>query len=521
MASIADPQIWQVTTIAGRQGNANFQDGPSQDAMFYTPLGIAVSPDGDIYVCGHKYHKIRKLSDNIVSTFAGSTAGRQDGEGTAAKFNQPYYLAFDSLGDLYVADYKNHQIRKINKEGVVSTYAGTGASGSADGSNAQFSLPRGIAFDNFDNCYVTESTRIRKITPDGVVTTVAGNGSAGMVDGNGTDARFNDLQDITVDAEGILYVSDYNNHKIRKITPGGDVTTVAGNGGGGYLDHVNGIQAQVSHPRGITCDADGNIFFTDNTHCVRKLSPQGAVTTVCGTTNNANFRDGAARQTYFNIPFGIAISPTGDLIIADYNNQIIRKVAASLNPLTSNIPPKLPSTHIIDFTHMLENEATYHDVTFKIGDEITTAHRCILASRCEYFNKMFSSGFREGNNNQRAVCKIEDTTMPALKFVLQYLYTDNMDVHDNIAIDVMRLSHRYGIERLYNHTARHCITKISLSNVVHWFIESDKYELEQLRECTKRYLARNFRKVRKTHKQTLTPLAQYNTLMMEIMMEAL
>ena len=96
-----------------------------------------------------------------------------------------------------------------------------------------------------------------------------------------------------------------------------------------------------------------------------------------------------------------------------------------------------------------------------------------------------------------------------------------MDVHDNIAIDVMRLSHRYGIERLYNHTARHCITKISLSNVVHWFIESDKYELEQLRECTKRYLARNFRKVRKTHKQTLTPLAQYNTLMMEIMMEAL
>ncbi len=291
----------------------------------------------------------------IVTTLAGggslgaNASGNADGTGTAATFNLPFSVAVDSLGNVYVADTENNVIRKITSSGVVTTLAGGGsvggnASGNADGTGtaATFAGPRGVAVDSSGNVYVADfgPNLVRKVTPSGVVTTLAGGGSvggtsAGNADGTGTDATFWSPSAVTIDVSGNLYVTDYENGLVRKITPSGVVTTIAGGGsvGGTASGHANGTgtAATFKDPSGIAMDSAGNLYVADaGNHLIRKITPSGVVTTVAGGGSAggtvSGHADGTGTAATFNFPTGIALDSSGVLYIADSGNHLIRKI---------------------------------------------------------------------------------------------------------------------------------------------------------------------------------------------------
>ncbi len=267
-----------------------------------------------------------QITPSVVSTFAGSTKGFADGTGTNAKFDSPLNGVFDPTGNLFITDFLNNKIRKITPAGVVTTFAGS-TQGYADGngSAAKFNIPNGIAIDGSGNLFVSDQSnnRIRKITPNGDVTTVAGSGNAGFADGTGTVANFSSPTSLCVDGSGNIFVIDTGNHKIRKITPAGIVTTLAGSTAG-FADGL-GTSAKFNSPLGITIDSSGNLYVTeDGNNKIRKVSPTGDVTTIAGTT--AGFADGAANAAMFNAPVGICLDQNNNLFIADYFNHKIRKV---------------------------------------------------------------------------------------------------------------------------------------------------------------------------------------------------
>lgn len=258
-----------------------------------------------------------------VITLAGSTMGYVDG--SPAKFNAPSGIAADSLGNTYITDFGNHVIRKTTATGVASTIAG-GVPGIADGltTSARFYYPNGSAIDKLGNIYISEegSARIRKITPLGEVSTFAGN-AMGNADGIGMSAQFMNPSGIAIDIQGNLYVADQMNHRIRKITPNGIVTTLAGSSQG-YADGA-GTGAQFYRPTGVVVDALGNVFVADLfNHKIRKITPTGIVTTIAGSTYG--FADGNATSAKFAFPAGLALDKEGNLYVADSENHRIRKI---------------------------------------------------------------------------------------------------------------------------------------------------------------------------------------------------
>lgn len=297
----------------------------------YSPTGVAVDAAGNAYVTGYYGQAIFKVSPTgNVSTLAGNLAGSTDGVGLAARFNNPRAIAIDSAGILYVADTSNHTIRKITPTGEVSTLAGlAGARGWDDGTGnvARFDTPQGIAVDPSGNVYVADTgTRtVRKITPAGVVTTHAGLGYVtGSADGTGLAARFDTLQGITVDANGVVYVADTGNHTIRKITPAGVTTTLAGSAGNrGSLDGV-GALARFDSPQALVVDATGTLFVSDtNNFTVRRVATDGTVTTLGGLAGVTGEASGVGAAARFYQVRGITVRPNGTLYLADtYNLKI-------------------------------------------------------------------------------------------------------------------------------------------------------------------------------------------------------
>ncbi|MFY7884615.1 MAG: NHL repeat-containing protein, partial [Dolichospermum sp.] len=336
-----DIQGYNVSTLAG-SGTATFADGTGTAASFYRPWGLAIDASENIYVADAFNNRIRKISPTgVVTTLAGSgTPAYSDGTGVSASFTGPSGVAVDLSGNVYVADQYNHRIRKITSAGVVTTLAGNGtaAFGNGTGTAAYFNYPTGIAVDANGFVYVADQNnhRIRKISPAGVVTTFAGSGSYGYSDGASGVAMFRSPTDVKVDANGYVYVADYGNNTIRKITPEGVVSTIAGSGTvtGGYADG-NGTSAAFNRPASITLDAVGNIFVADQVgERIRKITTNGDVTTISGS-GTGGFANGSAANSVFNRPIGITSDISGNIYVGDYNNNRVRKISPCGTPATT------------------------------------------------------------------------------------------------------------------------------------------------------------------------------------------
>jgi prepilin-type N-terminal cleavage/methylation domain-containing protein len=318
-----------VSTLAGSTGG--FADGTGAAAQFSSPGSVAVDTSGAVYVADIFNHRIRKITPaGVVSTLAGSgTNGFTDGTGAAAQFFNPSGVDVDASGTVYVADAGNHRIRKITPSGVVSTLAGSGTGGFADGTGAaaQFNLPIGVVVDTSGTVYVADygNQRIRKISPTGVVSTLAGSGTDGFADGTGAAAQFYGPSSVAVDSSGTVYVADSGNNRIRKITPAGVVSTLAGSGTAGFADGT-GAAAQVRAPSGVAVDASGAVYVSDTfNHRIRKISPAGVVSTLAGS-GTAGSSDGTGAAAQFNAPYDVAVDASGTVYVVDINNQRIRKI---------------------------------------------------------------------------------------------------------------------------------------------------------------------------------------------------
>jgi sugar lactone lactonase YvrE len=325
------PKEVQVTTFAG-SGEEGYANGTGTEAQFNAPVVLAIDKAGNLYVADMYNHRIRKISPKgEVSTFAGSgEEGYADGTGIEAQFNTPQGIAIDKAGNLYVADWGNHRIRKISPKGEVSAFAGSGEGGYANGTGteAQFNGPADLAIDKAGNLYVadTNNHRIRKISPKGEVNTFAGSGEEGYANGTGTEAQFNGPVGLVFDKAGNLYVADMGNHRIRKISPKGEVSTFAGSGEEGYANGA-GTEAQFNGPVGLVFDKAGNLYVADtNNHRIRKISPKGEVSAFAGS-GEEGYANGAGAKAQFYFPEGLVFDKAGDLYVADMYNHRIRKIS--------------------------------------------------------------------------------------------------------------------------------------------------------------------------------------------------
>lgn len=315
-----------VSTLTGLPGQLGSADGPPGTAQFGYLWGIVADDAGNLYV-GDENATIRKIDPaGVVTTLAGSAHeyGSNDGTGTAARFRYPAGIAADSNGNLFVADVLNNTIRKITPAGVVTTFAGAASGGgTADGTgnNARFGFPFGVAIDDADNVYVSDvgNNTIRKITPAAVVTTLAGQAPfGGSADGNGSAARFDHPIGVSVDSAGNVYVSDQVNHTIRKITPNGDVTTFAGLAGSPGSADGSGFAVRFAGPTAVAKDAAGNIYVADGeTITIRKITPAGVVSTLAGYPGRMGTADGTGSAAVFMRPAGIAVDSLGNVFVCD------------------------------------------------------------------------------------------------------------------------------------------------------------------------------------------------------------
>jgi sugar lactone lactonase YvrE/pimeloyl-ACP methyl ester carboxylesterase len=328
-----------VTTLAGSAGPSGSADGTGSAARFFDPVGVAVDSVGNVFVADYGNNTIRKVTAaGVVTTLAGSagSSGSADGTGSTARFFWPSGVALDSAGSLLVADWANNTIRKVTAAGVVTTLAGSaGSSGSADGtgSAARFSGPEGLAVDSADNVFVADegNDTIRKVTWAGVVTTLAGSALAqGSADGTGSAARFFQPEGVAVDGVGDVFVADFFNSTIRKVTSAGLVTTLAGSAGNFGSADGTGSAARFFYPQGLAVGSAGNVFVADTqNHTIRKVTLTGVVTTLAGKAGNSGTADGTGSAARFCYPAGLAVDSAGNAFVADNGNNTIRKVTAA------------------------------------------------------------------------------------------------------------------------------------------------------------------------------------------------
>ena len=330
--AVPDREIYEANvTVSNFAGTsvAGFTNGIFSISEFRRPTGMTRDLAGNVYVCDALNHVIRLISTNgIVSTFAGNgTAGFADGPTASAQFNEPNAILSTANGDFYVADTKNNRVRRITALGQVETLAGNGSAGYQDGPGitAMFSDPRGIALDLNGSIVVSDggNNRIRTVSLTGEVTTLAGSGNKGYIDGVGTGAAFDSLRGIASDSNGTIYVADLFNTKVRKLV-GNVVSTFAGSTYGS--NDANLTVATFEHLEGVAVDSSGNVYIADTTaHKIRKATQAGQVTTVSGNKTRGN-NDGSGDLARFFLPKGILVYSSRTLLIADTNNNRIRNI---------------------------------------------------------------------------------------------------------------------------------------------------------------------------------------------------
>lgn len=331
---------YTVATAAGTGEAAHSGDGgPGTSAALNFPQAVAVDGEGNVYIADCFNHRVRKLApDGNITSVAGSTSSGYSGDGgsaTSATLYDPCGVAVDSSGVVYVSDTGNHVVRKRTSGGTISRVAGIAeASYSGDGeaaTSAALNTPLGLAVDASGNLYIadTKNHRIRKVATDGKISTVAGTGDAGYSgdDGEATSAKLKYPQDVAVDAAGNLYIADTENHRIRRVGAEGWITTVAGNGAAGDSgDGGVATQAALNYPRSVDVDAAGRLYIADTFNMrIRSVAPNGTMQTIAGTGDIGDGGDGGpAASAQFAFPSGVAVDAGGNVYVADDQNSRVR-----------------------------------------------------------------------------------------------------------------------------------------------------------------------------------------------------
>lgn len=357
-----------VSTIAGSAGAEGTNDGVGTLALFYNPSGITMDGSGNLYVADTGADTIRRLTPQganwLVSTLAGEgfqAPGSTNATGNAARFASPTAVTVNGLGNIYVADEDNSEIRQVTQTGVVTTLAGAPLiNGGADGTGeaARFGYPMGVATDNSGTIYVADEfdDTVRKVTPAGIVTTLAGlHGTAGTNDGLETLARFRDPYALAVDGADNIYVADTVNHTIRMITSSGQVTTLAGHAGISGTNDGIGSAARFDYPEGIAVDSAANVYVADTGNsAIRELTLVGTnwtVITLAGLGGSPGASNGNGSSARFSSPYGITVNASGSVYIADSGNDAIRTLfPAGTNSMVSTLAGLLGTSGTNDGT---------------------------------------------------------------------------------------------------------------------------------------------------------------------------
>ena len=331
-----------ITTIAGT-GERGFRGdgGPAAEAQLNLPYGVVVDGAGNLYIGDLYNDRIRKVdTTGTITTIAGTGESGFRGDGgpaAEAQLSDPTGVAMDGAGNLYIADTENQRIRKVDSMGTITTIAGTGERGDGGpAAEAQLSDPFGVAVDGAGNLYIAErdNQRIRKVDSAGTITTIAGTGvlSFGGDGGPAAEAQLSDPTGVAVDGAGNLYIADLGNQRIRKVDSMGTITTIAGTGvHGSSGDGGPAVAAQLYNPHGVAVDGAGNLYIADRRNQrIRKVDTTGTITTIAGTGEYGFSGDGGpAAEAKIGDPTGVAMDGAGNLYIANAENQRIRKVDSS------------------------------------------------------------------------------------------------------------------------------------------------------------------------------------------------
>ncbi len=473
-----------VGTFAGVRDSIGALDGPASEATFYNPHGIAISQTGNIYICDRFNHIIRKISPNgQVTTLAGTAGiiGDADGNGSAAKFYEPWGICVDHNENVFVADTRNNKIKKIETDGTVTTFAGTGNFGTTNGplNACTFGQPVGIESDGQGNFYVADHAThiIRKISLEGEVTTLAGTAySSGYENGMGTNAKFNKPYGLTLDLDGNILVADEHNHAIRKITPEGEVSTLAGIGTPGEEDGIATV-ATFKYPWDVTVDSSGLVYVADGlNYAIRKIIPDGdiEVETLAGIIGSSGSEDGLGTNARFSGATGIAFSPlTRELYIGDAFNNLIRKITDPSQGIFLTIENNITSLcpdEIIEFNAYPDVYQQFH---FYIDNEL------VESSSIPYFDTL---GLPSGQHLIKVVASLDTFQVTSEDFVVDVFTTvqatiDTIGATTFFEGDSVILISSFGIEYFWSNGADSPIITVK---------ESGTYSVEvtDANECT-------------------------------------